>query len=368
MAEPAPSFVFITCQFGAEGALKGEIARRWTRWRLAYSRPGFVTFKLPAGQRLPDDFDLHSVFGRAHGFSLGKVIGENAEVLAAQAWALAADLPVVDVHCWQRDTASPGYRKYEPGPTLLAEMARGLIVAAAPPNRLPAEAIGSEPRPSKPGALVLDCVLVQPNEWWIGYHRAGPQSGRWPGGLLPLLLPPHAVSRAYLKIEESLLWSELPVQPGDVCAELGCAPGGSAQALLERGAKVLGVDPAEVDPAVLENSNFEHIRRRSKEVPKRTFTPVRFLFSDMNVAPNYTLDSVEAIVTHPDVKIEGVLLTLKLIEWEQASHISEYLDRIRGWGYPVVRARQLQHNRQEICVVATRRAPRGAIAAGRVST
>jgi 23S rRNA (cytidine2498-2'-O)-methyltransferase len=82
---------------------------------------------------------------------------------------------------------------------------------------------------------------------------------------------------------------------------------------------------------------------------------VRFLFADMNVAPNYTLDTVEAIVTHEKVHVEAMALTLKLIEWELADQLDEYLDRIRGWGYHNLDARQLQHHRQEICVAAAKR-------------
>ena len=53
--------------------------------------------------------------------------------------------------------------------------------------------------------------------------------------------------------------------------------------------------------------------------------------------------------------IRGLLLTLKLIEWDLAAEIPAYLNRIRSWGYPKVAARQLQHNRQEICVAARRK-------------
>ena len=45
-------FLFVACQAGAEAALKGEMARLWPTFRLAFSRPGFVTFKLPDGVRL----------------------------------------------------------------------------------------------------------------------------------------------------------------------------------------------------------------------------------------------------------------------------------------------------------------------------
>jgi 23S rRNA (cytidine2498-2'-O)-methyltransferase len=72
----------------------------------------------------------------------------------------------------------------------------------------------------------------------------------------------------------------------------------------------------------------------------------------MNVAPQYTLDTVEAIVAHPEVEIRGLLLTLKLLDWSLAAEIPNYLDRIRSWGYRDVKVRQLSHNRQEVCVCA----------------
>ena len=77
--------------------------------------------------------------------------------------------------------------------------------------------------------------------------------------------------------------------------------------------------------------------------------------ADMNVAPQTTLETVEALVTHPTVNVQGLLLTLKLLDWEMAEHIQEYLSRIRSWGYSHVRAKQLAFNRQEICVAALRR-------------
>jgi 23S rRNA (cytidine2498-2'-O)-methyltransferase len=72
----------------------------------------------------------------------------------------------------------------------------------------------------------------------------------------------------------------------------------------------------------------------------------------MNVAPSYTLDAVEMIVTHAEINIRGLLLTLKLPEWTLAEHVPEYLERIRGWGYNLVRGRQLLYNRRELCVAA----------------
>ena len=136
---------------------------------------------------------------------------------------------------------------------------------------------------------------------------------------MPLELPADAVSRAWLKMEEALGWSQLPLTPGARVAEIGSAPGGASQALLARGYHVTGIDPAEMPPTVLAHPHFTHIRRRSTQVRRREFRKIRWLMADMNVAPNYTLDAVEAIVTHAEVSIRGMLLTLKLIEWEMAA-------------------------------------------------
>jgi len=347
-----PNFLFVTCQIGAERAVKGELARRWPGFRFAYSQPGFLTFKLPDDAKLKDDFDLESVFSRSYGFSLGKATGSTDEELAEAAWALCGKQAFQRIHVWHRDRAVAGDHRYEPG--LMPEDAtiHQLLVARCPNPHALARAATDPFQPAKPGDRVLDCVVLAPGQWWIGHHRVRSAASRWPGGMMPLSLPDDAVSRAWLKMEEALRWSELPIPRGCRVAEIGSAPGGSSQALLARGFFVAGIDPAEMAPAVLAHPRFTHIRRRSPQVPRREFRKVRWLTADMNVAPNYTLDSVEAIVTHAEVSVRGMLLTLKLPDWDLARCVPEYLDRIRSWGYNVVRARQLLHNRREICVAA----------------
>jgi 23S rRNA (cytidine2498-2'-O)-methyltransferase len=302
-------FIFTICQHGAEDALKAELAKTWPDWRLSYSRPGFVTWKLPETGKLAPDFDIRSVFTRTHGFSLGKVTGDLANELAERVWPLVEGLPVDHIHVWQRDEEVPGVKGF-------------------------------------------DCVLVEPNEWWVGWHRASTLPTRWPGGVPLIETESETISRAYLKLAEALRWSQLPMAKGDLCAELGSAPGGAAQLLLERGMYVIGVDPAEMDEQILENPNFAHLRARASEVKRSEFARVRWLLADANVAPDHTLDSVEAIVAHDDTHVRGLLLTLKLPEWDLASHIPAYIDRVRSWGYKYVRARQLAFNRQEICLCA----------------
>jgi len=360
----SPSFLFVTCQVGAEAAVKSELARRWPLFRFAYSRPGFLTFKLPEDHALADDFDLESAFARAYGFSLGKISGGAEDEMARAAWKLASaafaagDPPLEKLHVWPRDMRAAGEHGFSPGLSLAALSARAALLAAAPKQSK--IALGDATATARPGQLVLDCVLVQANEWWIGYHRARSGPSCLPGGLDDLALPEAAVSRAWLKMEEAIRWSQLPLQAGEQCVEIGCAPGGSCQSLLARGLIVAGVDPADVHADVLAHPNFTHVRMRGADIRRREFRQTDWLMADMNVAPTYTLDSVEDIVTHEAVRIRGLLLTLKLPDWRLADELPEYLARVRSWGYPHAMARQLQHSRQEVCIAAWRDSPKRA--------
>jgi 23S rRNA (cytidine2498-2'-O)-methyltransferase len=338
-------FLFATCQVGAEVALKNELKHEQPDFRFAYSRPGFLTFKIPQGIPSADDFDLHSVFARAYGFTLGKVAGATTDELASAARELVGERRFNALHVWQRDTAPVGQNGFEPGPTPTSEEADQSLRSQTTSAGHPWWFDSNGP--------VLDCILVEPQEWWLGFHRIRSMPARWPGGIFHMPEPPtDMVSRAYLKMREALAWSRLPVMRGDIVAEIGSAPGGASQALLSRGLKVVGIDPAEMDPRVLAHSKFTHVQKRGHEVRRREFRNIRWLAADINVAPEYTLKTVEDIVTHPGLSIEGLLLTLKLLDWKLADEIPAYVERVRSWGYERVFARQLSHNRQEVCLAA----------------
>ncbi|MEN6405193.1 MAG: SAM-dependent methyltransferase [Thermoguttaceae bacterium] len=347
-----PQFLFVTCQVGAERAVKNEVAHGWPAFRFAYSQPGFLTFKLPEPHQLPDNFDLKSVFARASGFSLGKVAHPSPEKLAEEVWGKCDKYTIQRIHVWEKDRAAPGDHRYEPGLTDVAREVHHRLIECCPRPQHLARTAADLSAPARQGELVLDCVLISPELWWIGYHRVASVGSSYPGGMMSLELPEDAVSRAWLKMEEGLRWSGLPIPRGARVAEIGSAPGGASQAMLARGLAVTGIDPAEMAPVVLKHPNFTHIRRRSPQVRRREFRKIRWLTADMNVAPNYTLDAIEAIVTHPEVSIRGMLLTLKLPDWQLAEHVPEYLARIQSWGYNLVRARQLLHDRREFCVAA----------------
>jgi 23S rRNA (cytidine2498-2'-O)-methyltransferase len=295
------------------------------------------------------------VFARTWGYSLGKVGGGADAQLAHEAWRLVgeqhADGPIPHLHAWPRERALPGDEGYDGAGEQLAQSIGTLLVEQRPQRSAPPPRVNGI---AAAGELVLDCVLVERDEWWLGWHRAEAPETRWPGGVPPIALPARLISRAYLKMVEALEWSELPMAAGDRCVEIGSSPGGSCLALLERGLLVTGIDPAEMDAEVLAHPGFTHVRARAKDVQRGVFRDCRWLVMDANVAPNYTLDTLEGVLTQGGARPEGLVLTLKLTDPKLAERLPQIAERIRRFGYRRVRMRQLAFNRQEVCAVADR--------------
>lgn len=340
------SFIFVVCQVGAEAALKKELAREHPEFRFAFSRPGFVTFKVD--RPLAADFVLRSVFARAYGLSFGKLgTGDGGvKARAKRVRELLADGGTL-VHVWRRDLFKPG--EEPPG-------------AEDPERETPREAairaireeITESPvvrinEPAAKGELVVDVILVEEDEWWFGLHRHAEGHSPFPGGNPEVTLPVEAPSRAYLKLEEAVLWSGAPLKAGDTAVEIGSAPGGAVHALLQRGLSVVGIDPGKMDPRVLASPRFRHLEKsvvavRREELPSR----VEWLLLDMNVKPAVSLAAVERLALELKESLLGVLLTVKLNDWKFAGQIPQFLKRLRLLGFERVKATQLPNNRQEI--------------------
>jgi 23S rRNA (cytidine2498-2'-O)-methyltransferase len=295
--------------------------------------------------------------------------------LAAQVWELVGlhvrnkSERFADVHVWEPAVSmNIEQSAATPETPLCCEIEQAVRVAAPESSQSLRRPPTRRRRPAPRDGLVLDLAVIAPGEWWLGYHRAVTWPQRWPGGVIPISLPPYAVSRAFAKLEEALAWSGLPLAAGDECVEIGCAPGGASQALLDRGLFVTGIDPADVDPAIVAHPRFRHLKKRGRDVRRQEFSGVNWLVADMNIAPQDTLDEVEPIITHPGVAIRGMILTLKLSDWNVAERLPEFVHRVRGWGYRDVRVRQLTTGGQEACLVALQRKALRRLGRGRKRT
>ena len=354
-------FIFAVCQVGAEPALKKELSREHPEFRFSYSRPGFVTFKrVDPAHALTPDFELKSVFARQYGLSIGKAGSkessdeERARAVKQSFEEIRANLgnagKNLNLHVFESDQYAPGEEPLGFVPGARAKSARAAI-AAEMKSSFPELEINAR---SLTGETVLDVIVVEPHEWWLGLHEHGRARSADPGGrptAKDLELPSEAPSRAYLKLEEGLAWSGAPIRKGDTAVEIGSAPGGASYALLKRGVSVTGVDPGKMDSVVLKMPGYRHIEKpvfyvERKELPSK----VDWLLCDMNVDPKVAITSSDRLMRELRDSLLGLLLTVKLNKWEMAADVPGMIDYLKKSGLVRVRARQLANNRQEIFI------------------
>jgi 23S rRNA (cytidine2498-2'-O)-methyltransferase len=342
-AHPSPGdFLLATCQGGAEAALVGRQQTVLPGLAKAAWRRGVVTFRLPAGSEPPSAADLDRlVFARTVLHSCGQAVGADTAALVAALQARVGSHAWDDIHVWRREPRVEG----DP------EAVREAIVAALEPAQK--EAIVAAGGASPMGALVLDCVLDAPDRWWVGWHVADSPQACLPGGIYPGVLPAGKVSRAWLKLDEAIASFGITFESGARAVELGAAPGGACQRLLEAGLIVTGIDPALVDQEVAAHPRFEQRRMRARDVKLRQLRGFDWVVADMNIDPTSTLDAIERVLSAPGKPPRGIIATLKLPNWSRAAELPGWLERFVAWGY-APRARQLSTGGREVCVVAER--------------
>jgi 23S rRNA (cytidine2498-2'-O)-methyltransferase len=345
-----PTFAMLCCACGAEQVVKAEMAEQG--WRLAFSRPGFVTAKNDQQVPLPE-----GVFVRTASRSIGQVRGSEANRMVADLVSkLAENDPIGrsfdQLHVWPKDRLPIGRFGFEPGADEVSAVVAEAVYSGLKESWLKCDAPN---RIAQPGDRVLDLVLVEPSHWFMGIHEATVWPTRWPGAVQPIQPMNEPVSRAYYKAAESITWSGFDMKSGDLAVEIGSAPGGACGRLLELGMRVIGVDPAEMDPRIQQHRNFQHLRARGGDLPRRQFRGAKWLLVDSNVRPDQTLTTIENIVKHRQSDFVGLLITLKIGEYSSASLIERWFARIVGWKPVKVQVRQLARNRCEVCFAVTMR-------------
>jgi len=331
----------LTCAYGAEGIVKDNLAA--SGWRLAFSRPGFVTAKHDDNAALPKD-----IFIRTACHSLGSGKSGNSDELVDR--LLAAIDPVAapfdQLHVWPRDRAPIGRFDFEPGVDEVSAAVASHLVHRLGPERLRCAAANEIAQPSE---TVLDVVLVDPSHWFFGTHTATTLPTRWPGGVQPVAPEYEPISRAYYKAAEAIAWSGFDLRPDDLAVEVGSAPGGACGRLLELGLHVIGVDPAEMDPRIADHPRFIHYAARAGDLPRRIFRGAKWLLVDSTVKPDATLSTVRNLIQSRDTSFQGCLITMKLGDYERASQIPRWQAEVERWRPRKIEVRHLARNRCEVC-------------------
>lgn len=98
--------------------------------------------------------------------------------------------------------------------------------------------------------------------------------------------------RAYLKLWEAFTLDGQRPQPGELCVDLGAAPGGWTWVLAGLGARVFSLDKAELAPQVSGLPNVNHCLGSGFGLDPRHAGRVDWLFSDMICYPDRLLQIV----------------------------------------------------------------------------
>jgi hypothetical protein len=335
MNQISSQFLFVLCNSGAERALKLEVQAQGLDWRFSYQKKGFVTFKAPPQQ---PPFTLSSL---------------NQPIALARRLCISL------------------------GKSTTRQEAEALIVAAAGANTLihharygdykmegVSDGQASTPKVLHEGQPIGTVVELGEGEFFAGLHLHGPFLSPDPAGDSATPMPERSPSRAWLKFEEAVRFFNLCFTTKDVVVEVGCAPGGVALALLERGISMVGVDPATmadcITPyAIADRASdqgkkpwFYHCRKPAALVGKRDLgRGVSWFMSDMNQSPGVIVrECVRFASMAPEIR--GALMTLKLTDLCQVVDKSQWFAPLLAAGFTVVRLQSLSVNHKELTLLA----------------
>lgn len=170
-----------------------------------------------------------------------------------------------------------------------------------------------------------------------------------PGGRTRVRVTGNFPSRAARKLEEALAWLGVEPGPGELCVDLGAAPGGWTYVLAERRARVIAVDPAKLRPEILAKKGVSHVQQSAF-----TYKPdaeVDWLFCDMAWRP---LEAAGLLAKWGRNRWSRMLIAnIKLPMTKKAellARVKHILETEGDWKH--VRTKQLYHDRDEITLTA----------------
>jgi hypothetical protein len=172
----------------------------------------------------------------------------------------------------------------------------------------------------------------------------------WPGGVAPVAVDRAPPSRAYQKLEEAFLWMNAAPGPGDVCVDLGAAPGGWTMTALKHGARVIAVDRA-----ALQAPAAPHPRLTMTIGNAFTFEPsqaVDWLLCDVICEPPRTIALIETWLTRRWCR--HLVCTVKFKGSAGYGVLGPLRDFLAGAGLRFARIKQLAHNKNEVTVMGIR--------------
>jgi tRNA(Ser,Leu) C12 N-acetylase TAN1 len=163
------------------------------------------------------------------------------------------------------------------------------------------------------------------------------------------------LNRAQWKIKEALSEFDITLPSDAWVLDLGSAPGGWVSVLAERAARVVAVDPAELDPSVTALPNVEHLKVRAETLLDRPYFHGCFdlLTCDMNIDPAEAAGLLCRLA--PMLKPGApAIMTIKYMTPRRGEH-ERTARRLLAAEYEGIFIKHLPHNAQETTAMMRRK-------------
>jgi 23S rRNA (cytidine2498-2'-O)-methyltransferase len=197
--------------------------------------------------------------------------------------------------------------------------------------------------------LFAQVCLIDPERAVAGvtYSNAALSLAR--GGRTRVRVTGHFPSRAARKLEEALAWLGVAPGPGELCVDLGAAPGGWTYVLADRRARVIAVDPAKLKPEILEMKGVRHVQESAFNY--KPDAEVDWLFCDMAWRP---LEAAALLAKWGRNRWTRMMVAnIKLPMTKKAEIVARVRHILATEGdWKHIRVKQLYHDRDEVTLSA----------------
>lgn len=297
-------FLYFFTVPGNEELLKKEISLNYPHWNFSYSRPGFCTFKnIGTKIELSELSKLEITFALTWGENLGRYSEKNYLSKLDEFGEMKINFHQLD--CVEENIEFPIRSDIE-------------------------------------SDIEVDVVLAKKNEIFIG-HRC---LDRWRSPFLRQFVSKKedVISRAYYKVADAFRMFQ--VKDNSQVLEFGCVPGGMSQFCLEEGHHVIGVDPAKMDPRVLDLRNFKFINCGVHEFKVDRRNEIKYLVSDMNLSPQIVMKECSRVVRHLP-KLRSVFINCKTPHESMVDQMSQIKLAFKEMRMKKIHFVQLPYHRKE---------------------
>ncbi|MCQ6560156.1 SAM-dependent methyltransferase [Paenibacillus mendelii] len=210
---------------------------------------------------------------------------------------------------------------------------------------------GGEPVVQSP-ELILS-IFAGKEQLYVGMGTPEEQLSDWPGGAIRFQREEGQISRAKFKLLEAERAFKLHFADFREALDIGAAPGGWTNLLLERGLYVTAVDPANLHPSLKNHPRLTYWKKNASEVKLKPGT-FNLLVCDMSWSP---MQMCKLLLDLHEVLQGGgtAIVTVKLMHKKPLQTIRDVLAKLETV-FTVKKAKQLFHNREEITVYLEKKA------------